>query len=40
MRPEDDGLYIIDTGTSGNLLSKHYDDQMSLWAKGEYISMN
>lgn len=30
-------LWVLDTGISGNVLSKHYDDQMKLYAKGQYI---
>ena len=32
--------YIISTGQSGNLLSKHYDDLSVLWRRGEYIPMS
>jgi len=36
----DSSLYIISTGQSGNVLSKHYDDLNSLWRRGEYIPMS
>jgi penicillin amidase len=35
----DNSLYIISTGQSGNLFSPHYDDLLSLWAKGGYIAI-
>ena len=31
--------FIISTGQSGNILSKHYDDLSVLWAAGEYIDV-
>ena len=31
--------FIISTGQSGNILSKHYDDLSVLWAAGEYIDI-
>ncbi|WP_316013124.1 penicillin acylase family protein [Roseobacter sp. HKCCA0434] len=31
--------YIISTGQSGHLLSRHYDDLSVLWRRGEYIPM-
>ena len=36
----DSSLYIISTGQSGNVFSKHYDDLNSLWDRGEYITMS
>ena len=36
----DSSLYIISTGQSGNVFSKHYDDLNSLWSRGEYITMS
>jgi penicillin amidase len=30
---------ILSSGQSGHLLSKHYDDQIQLWLKGEYRPM-
>ena len=32
--------YIISTGQSGHLLSRHYDDLSVLWRRGEYIPMS
>ena len=32
--------FIISTGQSGNLLSKHYDDLSTLWATGEYLRLS
>ena len=29
--------YILDTGTSGNILSAHYDDQMNIYKEGGYL---
>lgn len=31
--------YIISTGSSGNIFSPHYDDQIQLWLKAKYIPM-
>ena len=33
-------LYIISTGQSGNVFSKHYDDLNLIWDRGEYIPMS
>jgi len=33
-------LYIISTGQSGNVFSKHYDDLNLPWSRGEYIPMS
>ena len=33
-------LYIISTGQSGHLFSRHYDDLGQLWRRGEYITMS
>jgi len=35
----DASLYIISTGQSGNVFSRHYDDLIGLWAKGQYITI-
>ncbi len=32
-------VFIIATGQSGHLLSKHYDDLSVLWRRGEYLPM-
>lgn len=32
-------MFMISTGQSGNPLSRHYDDLMPLWARGDYIPM-
>jgi len=32
--------YIISTGQSGHVLSRHYDDLAVLWRRGEYIPMS
>ena len=37
---EDRSLYVISTGESGNAYSAHYDDLMSLWAKGGYVAIH
>ena len=36
----DSSLYIISTGQSGHLFSRHYDDLGQLWRRGEYINMS
>jgi penicillin amidase len=36
---QDNSLYMISTGQSGNLYSPHYDDLLPLWADGEYVSI-
>lgn len=36
----DNSLYIISTGQSGHMLSRHYDDLAQLWRRGEYITMS
>lgn len=36
----DRSVYIISTGESGHLLSRHYDDLSELWRIGEYIPMS
>ncbi|MEM6618074.1 MAG: penicillin acylase family protein [Pseudomonadota bacterium] len=36
----DSSVYIISTGQSGHLLSRHYDDLSGLWRRGEYILMS
>lgn len=35
----DNSEFIISTGQSGNVMSKHYDDLSKKWAKQEYVSM-
>ena len=34
---ENKSFFIISTGQSGNPLSRHYDDMISMWKLGEYI---
>ena len=36
----DSSVFIISTGQSGHLLSRHYDDLGTLWRRGEYIPMS
>ncbi|HSF91032.1 MAG TPA: penicillin acylase family protein, partial [Paracoccaceae bacterium] len=36
----DSSVYIIATGQSGHLLSRHYDDLATIWRRGEYIPMS
>ncbi len=36
----DSSVFIIGTGQSGHLLSRHYDDQSALWRRSEYIPMS
>ena len=33
-------MFIIATGESGHLLSRHYDDLAALWRRSEYIPMS
>ncbi len=35
----ENSLFIISTGQSGHILSRHYDDQAELWQKQQYIPM-
>jgi penicillin amidase len=36
----DSSVFILATGQSGHLLSRHYDDLGQLWRRGEYIPMS
>ncbi|MEX2519737.1 MAG: penicillin acylase family protein, partial [Paracoccaceae bacterium] len=36
----DRSVFIISTGESGHLLSRHYDDLAELWRAGDYIPMS
>ena len=36
----DSSVFIIATGESGHLLSRHYDDLAALWRRSEYIPMS
>ena len=36
----DSSLFVISTGQSGHLFSRHYDDLGQLWRRGEYIRMS
>ncbi len=36
----DRSVFILSTGQSGHLLSRHYDDLAALWRVGEYIPMS
>ncbi len=33
----DNSLFVITTGESGNIFSRYYDDQIPLWAHGDYF---
>ena len=33
-------VFVISTGQSGHMLSRHYDDLAQLWRRGEYIPMS
>ena len=35
----DNSLYVNSTGQSGNVFSPYYDDQISLWAHGQYYKI-
>ena len=32
-------VFVIATGESGHLLSRHYDDLAALWRRGDYVPM-
>jgi len=36
----DSSVFIVSTGQSGHLLSRHYDDLARIWRRGEYIPMS
>ena len=36
----DRSVFVIATGQSGHLLSRHYDDLAAIWRGGDYISMS
>ena len=36
----DSSLYVISTGQSGHILSRHYDDLAAIWRRSEYIPMS
>ena len=40
MADPDSSIFIISTGQSGHMLSRHYDDMAQLWRRGEYIPMS
>ena len=33
-------MFVIPSGQSGHLISRHYDDQTSLWKSGDYIYLS
>ena len=33
-------MFVIATGESGHLLSRHYDDLAALWRRADYIPMS
>ena len=33
-------MFILPTGQSGHIISRHYDDLGQLWRRGEYITMS
>lgn len=35
----DASVFILSTGESGNLLSRHYDDLAPIWRRSDYIPM-
>ena len=35
----DEARFVLPGGQSGNPLSPHYDDMLSLWLKGESLSL-
>ena len=36
----DKNMFVIPSGQSGHLISKHYDDQTSLWKNGNYLYLS
>lgn len=36
----DSSVFVISTGQSGHMLSRHYDDLAQLWRRGEYVPMS
>jgi penicillin G amidase len=39
MADPDTSRFMITTGQSGNVMSRHYDDLAPMWGRGEYISI-
>lgn len=39
MADPDASRYMITTGQSGNVMSRHYDDLAPLWGRGEYVEI-
>ena len=37
---EDKNMFILPTGQSGHLISKHYDDQTNIWKDGNYLFLS
>ena len=33
-------MFILPTGQSGHLISKHYDDQTNIWKDGNYLFLS
>ena len=33
-------MFILPTGQSGHLVSKHYDDQTNIWKDGNYLFLS
>ena len=33
-------MFILPTGQSGHMLSKHYDDQTKLWKNGDFLFLS
>ena len=33
-------MFIIPSGQSGHLISRHYDDQTSIWKSGDFIYLS
>jgi len=36
----DSSVFIIATGESGHVLSRHYDDLAAIWRRSEYVPMS
>jgi penicillin amidase len=36
----DSSVFVISTGESGHILSRHYDDMAALWRRSEYVPMS
>ena len=33
-------MFVLPSGQSGHLISRHYDDQTNLWKNGKYLHLS